>query len=98
MFITDLILPDTAQQGHFSLAKDSRCCNRNIPAFSSWDSVDLLYDYFFSGSGKSFDEEVDVPVEGSRNDEVRRQTTTFSKSKWTVPPSSCWKRAFELFN
>src|SRR6266700_2717858 len=62
LFLTYLILPDTRQQGHFSVAEDSRCCNRNIPAFSSRDPVNFLHDHFFSGSGKTFDEEIDVPV------------------------------------
>src|SRR5712692_1336257 len=33
LFLTYLILPDTSQQGHFSLAEDPGCRNRNIPAF-----------------------------------------------------------------
>src|SRR5713101_4535996 len=85
LFLTYLILPDTGQQGHFSLAKDSRCCNRNIPAFSSRDPVDSFHDHLFPGPGKSLDEEVDVPVESSRNNEVQRQTMPFSPSEWTMP-------------
>src|SRR6266567_4010079 len=62
LFLADFILPYTRQQGHFSLAEDSRCRNRDIPAFSSRDPVNLLHDHLFPGSGKSLDEEVDIPV------------------------------------
>src|SRR5438309_5247624 len=62
LFLADIVLSDTGQQGHFSLAEDSRCCNRDILTFSSWDPVNFLDDHFFSGSGKTLDEEVDVPV------------------------------------
>src|SRR6266568_5702307 len=62
LFLADLILPYTRQQGHFSLAEDSRGCNRDIPTFSSWDPVDFLHDHLFAGPGKPLDEEVDIPV------------------------------------
>jgi hypothetical protein len=52
------------------VAEDSGSCNRNIPAFSSRDPVDFLHDHFFTRAGKSFDEEVDVPVEGACHNKV----------------------------
>src|SRR5467141_2555871 len=58
LFLADLVLPDTGQQGHFSLPQNPGRSNRNIPTFPSRDPVNFLHDHFFPGSGKPFDEEV----------------------------------------
>src|SRR2546425_11270717 len=84
LLLTDLILPDTGYQGHLSVAEDSGCGNRDIPAFSSWDPVDFLDDHFFTSAAKSFDDAVDVPAEGACHNQVSRQT----KSALPVRPGN----------
>src|SRR5206468_12418363 len=54
LFPADLILSHTGQQVHFSLSEDPVRCDRNILAFSVWDSVELFYNTLFPRARKSF--------------------------------------------